>query len=334
MNAIGLIAYGFAILLGGPGPGSGDSQTDPLRRGHQLLAAGACDRALEAFKDAGGEGKGRSPEAWLGVAQAQQCRGAFKESVKACDRVLTLAPEAAGIQVRAHNLKGIALTALGRRGGKHELAQAEVEFRKALELGDEPEVRYNLAFLLMGQARDAEGAAVLKALLERTPPAALAERARQLLAEPRRAREDFAPDLSLSLADGKSVALQDLKGKVVLLDFWASWCRPCLEGLPSLARLRKKFPEDRLAIVGLSVDEPEAWEAALARHTMPWLQARNPEAARQLHVNAFPTYWVINREGMIRYRHRGWDRGAGLALESEIKKCLASPLGASAPGSP
>lgn len=209
-----------------------------------------------------------------------------------------------------------------------------MEFRKALELGDEPEARYNLAFLLMGQARDAEGAEVLKELLERPPQTPLAEKARRLLAEPRRAREDFAPDLSLSLADGKSVALQDLQGKVVLLDFWASWCGPCLEGLPSLARLRKKFPEDRLAIVGLSIDEPEAWEAALARHTMPWLQARNPEAARQLHVNSLPTYWVIDREGIIRYRHRGWDRGTGLTLESEIKKCLEAALGAPAPGSP
>jgi cytochrome c biogenesis protein CcmG, thiol:disulfide interchange protein DsbE len=109
-----------------------------------------------------------------------------------------------------------------------------------------------------------------------------------------------APDFTIS-DDGHSLRLSSYRGKVVLLNFWASWCAPCIEEIPSLNQLQRQMPS--LVVLGVSVDEnPDAYREFLARHEVDYLTIRDP----QQHSNAlygtfvFPDTYAIDRNGQIR----------------------------------
>ena len=109
-----------------------------------------------------------------------------------------------------------------------------------------------------------------------------------------------APDFTIS--DGtRSLQLSSYRGKVVLLNFWASWCAPCVEEIPSLNQLQRQMPQ--LMVVGVDLDEdPEAYHRFLARHEVDFLTIRDP----QQHSNAlygthiYPETYAIDRNGQIR----------------------------------
>ena len=109
-----------------------------------------------------------------------------------------------------------------------------------------------------------------------------------------------APDFTVS--DGShTVHLADYRGKVVLLNFWATWCAPCLEELPSLQALQQQLPQ--VVVLAVSVDEnPDAYRQFLEQHPLNLLTVEDTER----HVNAlygtslFPETYVIDRRGVIR----------------------------------
>jgi thiol-disulfide isomerase/thioredoxin len=125
-------------------------------------------------------------------------------------------------------------------------------------------------------------------------------------AGPRLAVGDAAPALALKLIDGSSVDSSQLKGKVVLLDFWATWCGPCLAEIPNLVEVRKKYGA-RTDFVMISVsldDDSELLKKFVEAQKMDWLHAcvvdRNAgESADAYHVSYIPNMFVIDREGKI-----------------------------------
>ena len=89
-----------------------------------------------------------------------------------------------------------------------------------------------------------------------------------MLADPRRAREISAPEFAFTSTSlqGESISLKELSGKVVVLDFWATWCPPCRESLPELKELTKEYPSEKLAVISVSADENESqWKRVRSR---------------------------------------------------------------------
>jgi cytochrome c biogenesis protein CcmG, thiol:disulfide interchange protein DsbE len=114
-----------------------------------------------------------------------------------------------------------------------------------------------------------------------------------------------APDFTVS--DGStSIHLADYRGKVVLLNFWATWCAPCVEEMPALIQLHHDRPD--LAILAVSVDEDEgAYKRFLARHRVDLITVRDPNetAAKLYHSDGWPETYVIDRQGIIRRKFVG-----------------------------
>ncbi|HLI03444.1 MAG TPA: TlpA disulfide reductase family protein [Terracidiphilus sp.] len=114
-----------------------------------------------------------------------------------------------------------------------------------------------------------------------------------------------APDFAVS--DGAtSVHLADFRGRVVLLNFWATWCAPCVAETPSLLQLHHDMPE--LAIIGVSVDDdPEAYAQFLARRHIDFTTVRDPNesAPKLFHSSMWPETYVIDRQGIIRRKFIG-----------------------------
>lgn len=113
-----------------------------------------------------------------------------------------------------------------------------------------------------------------------------------------------APSFVGKDVEGNKVRLKDYRNRYVLLDFWASWCAPCLKELPELKKLRAEFPEDKLVILGISGDRNMSdLKNAIAKHKIPWTNIF--EGGRRIeliyHINAIPTTILINDHGEIVY---------------------------------
>jgi peroxiredoxin len=123
-----------------------------------------------------------------------------------------------------------------------------------------------------------------------------------------------APAWELKDVDGKTVKSSDFKGKVVVLDFWATWCAPCRQEIPGFVELQNQYGKDGLVIVGISLDDQGP------KVVKPFMMDNGKTAELFGGVDAIPTTFVIDREGKIIHKHVGFV--AKSQFEKEIKALL------------
>lgn len=136
-----------------------------------------------------------------------------------------------------------------------------------------------------------------------------------------------APAFQTQGLTGGTVSLAQYRGKVVYLDFWASWCGPCAVALPALERLRKEFPADQFQIVAVNVDaKPELAKNFLRRRPVSYPSAYDPkgEIPVRFGVETMPTSFLIDRQGVVRHVHRGFREEDVPVLRERIQELVAS----------
>lgn len=224
-RALAGLAAILAILLSSPllaDPSGPKVPTDKLQEGRGQYDAGKYEEAVRTFKEADKLANGSCAECRLWLAKSLDKIGAYKDGLKDADAVLGMTTNPT-ILVGAYNERGVALVGLAANDPK-QLEPAEQAFRKALELseGKVNAIRFSLGVTLLQMSRDAEGVAMLKEYLEKGPGAADAEIAKKLIANPVRARKKIVPDFELTTLSGEYLTAEDLRGKVLLLDFWGT----------------------------------------------------------------------------------------------------------------
>jgi peroxiredoxin len=137
---------------------------------------------------------------------------------------------------------------------------------------------------------------------------------------------DRAPDFAApALSGGGTVGLSEYRGKVVYLDFWASWCAPCLKAIPEIEKIRSEFPADALQIVAVNLDRKKKKALRfLEKHPVGYPSASDPNGRLpgRFGVETMPTSYLIDADGVIRYVHRGFKAGDGSRLRLEIRTLL------------
>ena len=133
-----------------------------------------------------------------------------------------------------------------------------------------------------------------------------------------------APALALKDAEGKTINLADLRGKVVLVNFWATWCEPCRQEMPSMQRLRDRLARKPFVVLAVNVDEPEARVRNFlnqSRLDLTVLLDPNKSVTRAWGARVLPVTFIVGPDGRLRYRVVGemdWDNEQAVSLISEL----------------
>jgi thiol-disulfide isomerase/thioredoxin len=298
-----------------------------------LVKRGDAELQAKNYKDAFrdyGEGNrlagGNCEPCFEGLALSKAGMGNEKEALKLIDKGLGVASTAEE-RASAHARRGDILTIFGLNDPAR-MRQAEAEYR--LELAETPnsaEGHFNLGYALMRQQKTAEGTDELRKFVAASPDGAMADVARKLIGNPNRARQELTPKFSFITTNGTRIDNSEVMGKIVVFDFWASWCVPCKRSLPSLRDLHARYPADQLVVVSISIDDDAAkWQQAVQQEKMDWLQYRdaNGKLRSLFGVSTIPHFIVINREGAIENHIIGYKEDDPIAeqLHAELTSML------------
>jgi thiol-disulfide isomerase/thioredoxin len=332
LGTVSMLIVGLAtsrgLIIADAQDQASESYETEMRKGFDFIQRHRYEDALKSFKHANDLREKKCAECFYDMAQAYQGLQAYKNVTESCDKAIELAGSDLRLAAEAYNLKGIALQSLADIKDQKKQQEAEAAFRQGLALNAQvAKLHFNLGVTLLREQRDAEGIAELKKYLESQPNEADAEMASKMIDNPRRAREAFAPDFSITTSEGEYIALEDLRGKVVLLDFWGTWCPPCVASVPSLRDMHKRYAKEKsFVMISVSVhDEEDKWRSFISKNQMEWTQFRDRDGnmQRAFQVNKFPTYILIDHEGIVRFRVSGlsFEREAALndAIHKQIK---------------
>jgi thiol-disulfide isomerase/thioredoxin len=140
---------------------------------------------------------------------------------------------------------------------------------------------------------------------------------------------DDKPATASTSANGQGASLTEFKGKVVLLDFWATWCGPCRRSLPSVKKLQAMYGSDQFVLVSVSEDENEpAWRSFVSANQMSWAQRFDSDNSfkQRFSVNALPTYVLVGRDGNVVNRYEGEDPAESIVerISPDLRQALAA----------
>jgi len=289
------------------------------------LKSGKRAEAIESFRKAAKQ-DGHCTECLRQAYSLATSIGQYKEAEEIAREWLLIAATNFD-RAAAHYRIALALQQQGLNDKKDKcFDESCAEFKTALQL--EPKlttIHYAMGVSLAHMNQDdAARAEFSNFLATDTVTPDVHERAKRYLDRIDLARARMAPPFTITTIDGKQISLDSLAGKVVLIDFWATWCGPCREALPHIRDIAHRFQEQPLVVISISLDkDEEKWKDFVAKNQMTWLQYRdgsfNGAIAKSFGVNAIPATFTIDADGVLEDQHVG-----DANIEGKLKKLVAS----------
>ena len=285
----------------------------------------ATGSAFDEFKKADKQDGGHCVECQNRMIEYGIERQDWKTAEFAANELIS---EAQGDQATAlgHYQLGIVMMREGAVKNKDELfARANDEFAKALAAVPRfPGAIYADGLALARLKRDDAATARFQDFTKMRPvDDPDRQRALRYISEPALARARMAPAFAITTIDGQHLTLDDLKGKVVLIDFWATWCPSCREALPHIRKIAKTFQGQPLVVLSVSLDDDEQkWKDFVIKNEMTWIQYRDGgfggRVAELFAVHAIPQTFTIDADGVLQDQQIG-----DASIEGKLKKLIA-----------
>lgn len=136
-----------------------------------------------------------------------------------------------------------------------------------------------------------------------------------------------APDFTLRTTAGANLRLQEQRGQVVMVNFWATWCGPCKIEMPHLVRLYEKYRASGFQLLGVNIDDDARNAMASAAKlgiTFPVLLDADKRVAKMYDLSTMPTTLIIDRDGRVRHLHRGYREGYEQTYDQQVRELLKS----------
>ncbi len=134
-----------------------------------------------------------------------------------------------------------------------------------------------------------------------------------------------APDFTLKSVAGPNLRLQEQRGQVVMINFWATWCGPCRLEMPHLNRIYDKYRSTGFVLLGVNIDDDPRAAADLAAKLglrFPVLLDTDKKVSRVYDMSAMPATLLVDRDGRVRYIHRGYRDGVEKTYEEQVRSLL------------
>lgn len=299
------------------------TQTDEFAReleaGKQAAGKGDYADALSHFFKANNLHENKCSECFVWLARIEMAKGNLKQALDWTEKASASAvrgPERASAQL----YRGIVLSRQGNLG------LAETAFKAASAANPAcVECKFNLGFVLLKEAKDGEGVEVLKTVASEFAGTPRGREIQRLIDDPSRIRKNYAPEFAAKTQRGEEINLDALKGKVVLLDFWGTWCSPCRVSLPLLKDLASRVDPAKVAIISIDEgDTKEKWKQFIQEEGMTWAQVYDPDWSlhQAFAVDGYPRYFVLGKDGIIVEEFKGWNQNGEATISNAIARAL------------
>jgi len=286
---------------------------------HETIAA------LDAFKKADKQDSGHC----LGCQKEMITCGIDLQDWKAAragaEELLAQAKEDKYIAVAHYQLSFVIMDEALHKNKQDLYAQAHDELVKALaSYPNFPQAIYADGQVLAHLNRDEETKARFEQFVKMTPADdPKRQRALRFIEQPDLARARMAPAFSVTTLDGQHISIDDLQGKVVLLDFWATWCGPCRAAMPRIRDIARRFQGQPLVVLSVNLDNDQAqWKKFVSDNGMTWLQYSDGgfggPIAHLFNVHAIPHTFTIDADGVLQDEQVG-----DAAIEGKLKRLIA-----------
>jgi thiol-disulfide isomerase/thioredoxin len=312
------------------GAQSGEGPTDPkaqktYAQAQDWLKGRDRAAALDSFKKADKQDGGHCAACQKQMIKLGLETGDFKAADQAAQEMIAEAKDPKATAM-AHEERATVLMREASAKNKDEIfAEADKEYKAALSAYPNfPGAVFGDGMALAHLKQDDAAKAQFEAFIATSKDdSAMQQRAQRYADRPELARARMAPAFAVTTMDGQRVSLDDMQGKVVLIDFWATWCGPCREALPHIRQIAQKFQGQPLVVLSVSLDDSEAkWKDFVAKNGMTWLQYRDGgfegSVAKMFGVNAIPHTFTIDADGVLQDEHVG-----DASIEGKLKKLCA-----------
>jgi thiol-disulfide isomerase/thioredoxin len=290
-----------------------------VKAGVQAIQRGDYAEATRHFNQANDLQQGKCFDCYVWLARIKAARADLGDALDQVEKAAAVAGSARQISI-AQLYRGIFLAQQGN------LAAAESSFTAAVAADPEcRECAFNLGYVLLEESKDEAGVKVLKAIAPKFAGTPRGHEIERFIVNPGLVRKDLAPQFSARTSKGQEINLDTLRGKVVLLDFWGTWCAPCRVSLPLLKDLASKVDPTKVAIVSIDEgDSKEKWENFIRDNGMTWTQIYDGDLAlhHAFRVDGYPRYYILSKDGVILNEFKGWNQGGDAVIAAAIRQAL------------
>ena len=303
-------------------------ETDPkfvsaLTEAQQMKRKSDFGYAIDAYKKAAKISGGQCKRCLDELYALQFRTGQFKDSVNTANQLLALAQNP---REKSKAEADIGTSMLRQAGDKPKPAQLEtIHTTLQAALTDFPKnlnALWSDACVMARLGKTEEASKEFAACAQIAGPAdSMHRRAEHFAENPALSMNKMAPAFEVTALDGTKFNLDDMNGRVVLIDFWATWCGPCNEELPHLKKIAKEFEGQPLVMISVSWDNDEAkWKDFIAKHEMTWVQYRDKgnQLSEMFGIHSIPHYFTIDSDGVLTAEMVG----SGSDVEGKLKKLL------------